>query len=365
MEGRDCGDLRLPGATVVTTTRRNLSTPVVRSHTMATRRTARGHHGFALADIANDAAGGHTAQRAVVHRNTGGVFTLLYDPRTTARLIEIEVVASWRGDYVPPDGVTAKLSLRGGAGTVSPASTHVPHGLKGSIPVAPALGSAGRLASLGASTFYLDRDALVTAGLSASDVWRLEIEVSCGATAYCEGIYLREVARFVVDDSQSYGELPQRYLPRAVIDDNLRRIGSTLEAAYDLGRRTYHSTTVALASPLSTTSTVFAALPGALSESSGVPAVWRVRPRRIRGAPRVLACVLYRTSSGGDGALRVTTGAHATPFDVTLPATSGAWSLATGHATLADADTDTMAFTAKVDSGTIDIATLNVVDDPN
>lgn len=349
----------------MTTTRRGLSTPAIYSQTMATRRTVRGHHGYALADLANDAATGHPSQRATVHRNTGGTFHFFYDPRTTARLVCVELAVSWRGSWAPPDGVTVDLSIRDGATAITSASTQIPYGLKGAEKHWPHLGSTNRLGSIASTAFYLDRDALVTAGLSASSVWRLTAVITCDATVYCEGLHMREVSRFVIDDSQAYGEIPQRYLPRAPLDDSLRRIGTTLETAYDLGRRTYHATSVAEASPMSTTATSYAAIPGALSESSGIAASWYVRPRRIKGEPRVKVCARYRTSGAGDGSLRVTTGASASPYLVTLPATSGAWAdLTSGVAYLDDADTDTITLDALVASGTLDIVTAHVVDDP-
>ena len=349
----------------MTTVSRQLSTPVVQSQTMATRRTARGHHGFDLASLADDAAIGHPAQRATILRTTGGTFHVFYDPRTTARLLEIDVSVGWRGTWAPLDGVTVDLSITDGTTTVASSSTSIPDGLKGTEPHIPALGTTDRLGSVTHTAFYLDRAALVTAGLSATAMWRLVFVIACGSTVYCEGIFLREVARFKIDDAEDFGDIPQNYLPRAPIDTHLARVGATLEAAYDLNRRTYHAAVVATASPLSTTATSYAAIPGMQSESVGVAATWRVHPRRIQGEPRVKVAVYYRTSGAGAGAVELHTGGTGSPYTIALPATSGAWAaITTGTGYLDDAATDDLSWSAKVASGTLDIATLHVVDDP-
>lgn len=348
----------------MTTSDRQLVTPVVQSQTMATRRTARAHHAFALADLANDAATGHPAQRATIARTTGGTFHLFYDPRTTARLVEIDVSVGWRGTWAPLDGVTVDLSITDGTSTILSSGSDVPFGLKGAELILPALGTTDRLGSVTHTAFYLDRDAMVTTGLSATALWRLKLVIACGSTVYCEGIYLREVARFTIDSAEDYGDLPQNYLPRAPVDTHLARVGATLESAYDTNRRTYHAFSVAQASPLSVTSTSYASIPGAQSETVGVSQKWRVHPRRIKGEPRLEVPIYYRTSGAGAGSVRLYTGGAGSPYTIALPATSGAWSTVTGAGYLANAATDDIKWDAKVASGTLEIATLWVADDP-
>jgi len=348
----------------MTTSNRQLTTPVVQSQTMATRRTARAHHAFALADLANDAATGHPAQRATILRTTGGTFHLYYDPRSTARLLEVDVSVSWRGTWAPLDGVTVDLSITDGTSTVLSSGTDIPNGLKGSELILPSLGSTDRLGSTTHTAFYLDREGLITTGLSATALWRMTLVITCGATVYCENVFVREVARFTVDDAEDFGDLPQNYLPRAPVDDHLARIGKTLESAYDANRRTYHAFAAAEASPLSVTSTSYAAIPGAQSEAVGTAATWRVHPRRIKGETPVQIAVRYRTSGAGAGNVRLHTSGTGSPFVVALPSTSGAWSTAVATGALANAATDDLSWSAKVASGTLEIATLWVADDP-
>ena len=73
----------------------------------------------------------------------------------------------------------------------------------------------------------------------------------------------------------------------------------------------------------------------------------------------------YRTSGAGAGDVRLHTGGTGSPYTIALPATSGAWAaITTGAGYLDDAATDDLSWSAKVASGTLDIATLHVVDDP-
>jgi len=62
--------------------------------------------------------------------------------------------------------------------------------------------------------------------------------------------------------------------------------------------------------------------------------------------------------------VRLHTSGTGSPFVVALPSTSGAWSTAVATGALANAATDDLSWSAKVASGTLEIATLWVADDP-
>lgn len=350
----------------MTTTPRLLHTPSVWSQPHATLRTAQGSHGRELADLADDAASGHCGQRAAVTRNAGGTFHLFTHAATTARFYEVAFTVGWRGSYSPPDGAKVDLAITDGTATVT-ASLEIPAALQGSSASRwPGLAASGtRLDSLNRVVAHLDRLALISAGLSATSVWRWRFQVTCGSTTCCEALEVVELARFGLDTADAFGDDPQRYQPRGIITDALARTGATLEAAYDLGRRTYHATSLDEAAPDIVTAGSYAAIPGSQTETSGVALPWTVRPRRIKGEPSVLFGVRYKTSGAGAGSLRLYTGGAGSPYTLALPATSGTWSdVLTGSAALADAVTDALRFRAQVASGSLSIASYWVVDAP-
>lgn len=349
---------------MTTVLRRPLQTPSVDSTRFAVGRTSRASDAQLLIDLANDAAGGHPGQRATVPRSIGGKYTLFYDPRTSARILELALTVSWNGTWSPGDAVTLDVSITDGATTVLSSNAAIPWGLKGDQHYVPG-GSAGRFNSMTRSVRHLDRDALVTAGLSASAIWVFQVTVTCATTVYLEGLELSEMSRFAVDSQDD----PRLYQPRGAITDTLQRLTGALETAYDLNRRTYHHFALAEGFPLTVTSATYAAIPNFgtglyQSESAGVPTPWVVPPRRIRGTPALEFGVHYATSGASAGYVQLTTGVGS--YALTLPATSGTWANATvSLGFLADAATDTLYWEAKVDGGTsLFLATFWVADSP-
>lgn len=346
----------------MTTRPRELNAPLISAQTMASRRTARGAHGFSLADLANDAAGGRPRQRATILRNSGGTFHAFLHPLSTSRLVMVAATASWNGDWVPPDALKIKLSIWDGTTNIPYTDATIPPDFKDGARY-PGVGTS-RLDSMHRVVGYLDKDALATAGLDVTVPWRLTFIVTCGATVFCEMIEVAEVSRFRIDDAETFGEFPQNYRGRGVIDNHLVRVGATLEAAYSRNRRTYQSLSLAEAAPDVVTSATWTAIPGSQS-SGGTARAWAVRPRRILGEPQVLFGVRYKTSTAAGADVRLHTGGTGSPFTLALPGTSGAWAdVLTGVATLADAIADSVVWEAQVSAGTLSLDAYWIPDDP-
>jgi len=349
----------------VTTTPRSLQTLAVPSQLFAVSKTAQSFHPYNLTDLANDAAGGHVAQRATVTRSTGGIFVLFYDPRSAARYLSLALTVSWRGLWSPFDVVTVDIAIADqGAGALASSSTTIPYGLKGAF-AHRAGNNVDRASSMARTEYILDVVDMAAAGsLSTAEPWTITLTVVCGATVYAELIELAEVPRLAIDTTaDAYGEAPSDYVPRTPIDAGLSRLGATLAAAYDLNLRTYQHLALARADALTVTSATYAVIPGVQSETIGVATKWVIPPRRIAGVTSAAVGVHYRTSGASDGYLRATTGMG--NLDTTLPGTSGVWTsvIAGGLAGLIDAATDTISWAAKVDGGTtLSLATFWLAD---
>lgn len=343
----------------MTTRSRDLTTPALYSQTRPSRGTAQASQSSALAEIANDAAGGHPAQRATVLRNEGGTFHCFIWPDTTAIYYAVRVTASWETAPVF-NASTVTLAVTDGTTTVGPgASVYLPRDLL--APILPGL-SGSRLTDFETRAVVVQRDSLVAAGLSPSVPWRFTFVVTTVAT-YVEAIEIAEVSRFATDTADTYGADPDYYQPRSIIDDNVVAIGATLEAAHDLQRRTYHAVSLDEGAHDDVTSGTYAPIPGSQLESAGVASRWQVRPRLMGGVPTVQFGVRYRTTGMHTGGVRITTGAGT--YTLTLPTTSGAWvDDFTGVGYLAQATTDEIHWDAFSSAGTMHITSYWIVETP-
>jgi hypothetical protein len=348
----------------VTVTPRRLDIVALWSQPRAIRNVAQASHAFDLATSATDAASGRVGQRATIGRVSSGAYPLWWHPVTTARFLEVTFGVGWWGTWAAPDGATVQLAITDGTTTVSGTAGEIPRVLQGTTYPAHQPGVlALRTDAVGTIRAHLDRTALIAAGLSASLPWRLTFTVVCASTVRVEHITVREVPRFAVDSAEAYGVTPTTYQPRGIITTALSRVLATTEAAYDLGRRTYLSHTLPEASPDTVTAAAWAAIPGSQTDSGSTAIAWQVRPRRIRGAPRVFFGVRYKTTSAAGGDIRITT-AQGT-YTLALAGTSGAWAdNLSGSALLADATSDTITWEAQVSAGQLKIAAYIVLDDP-
>ena len=343
----------------MTTRPRDLTTPALYSQTRPSRGTAQASQSSALAELANDAAGGHPAQRATVLRTVGGTYHCYIWPDTTAIYYAVRVTASWRTAPVF-NASSVTLAVTDGTTTVGPgASVYLPRNLL--APIHPGV-SGARLDDFETREVFVQRDSLIAAGLSPSVPWRFTFVVTTVAT-YVEAIEIAEVSRFATDTADTYGADPDYYQPRSIIDDNVVAIGATLEAAHDLQRRTYHAVSLDEGAHDDVTSSTYAPIPGSQLESAGVASRWQVRPRLMGGVPTVQFGVRYRTTGAHTGGVQITTGAGT--YSITLPTTGGAWvDNFTGVGYLAQAATDEIHWDAFSSAGSLSIASYWIVETP-
>ena len=343
----------------MTTRSRDLTTPALYSQTRPSRGTVQASQSATLAELANDAAGGHPAQRATVLRTVGGTYHCFIWPDTTAIYYAVRVTASWKTAPVF-NASSVTLAVTDGTTTVGPsASPYLPRDIL--APISPGV-SGARLDDFETREVFVQRDSLVAAGLSPSVPWRFKFVVTTSAT-YVEAIEIAEVSRFATDTADTYGADPDYYQPRSIIDDNVVSIGATLEAAYDLQRRTYHAVSLDQGAHDDVTSGTYAPIPGSQLESAGVASRWQVRPRLMGGVPTVQFGVRYRTTGMHTGGVRITTGAGT--YTLTLPTTSGAWvDDFTGVGYLAQTTTDEIHWDAFSSAGTLHITSYWIVETP-
>ena len=344
----------------MTTRSRDLTTPALYSQTRPSRGTVQASQSATLAELANDAAGGHPAQRATVLRTVGGTYHCYIWPDTTAIYYAVRITVSWKTVFYAINTATVTLAVTDGTTTVGPgASPYLPRDLQ--YDISPGL-SGSRLTDFETRAVVVQRDSLVAAGLSPSVPWRFKF-VATTSGAAVEAIEIAEVSRFAVDTADTYGADPQYYQPRRIIDDEVVAIGATLEAAYDLQRRTYHAVSLDEAAPDSVTATSYAPIPGSQLESAGVASRWQVRPRLMGGTPTVQFGVRYRTTGANTGDVQITTGAGT--YTLALAATGGAWvDDFTGVGYLAQATTDEIFWEAQTSAGTLHITSYWIVETP-
>ena len=353
----------------MTTRSRILEAPRLDAETFAVRATARASHGLTLAELANDAATGHPAQRLTIGRTTGGTFHGWLQPSKDLRLLRVTTLVAWRaaGTYTAGDGVSVAIEVTDGTTTVTSPPT-IPTDFGAVLLPQPGV---WRLATVAAYAGWLDYGALVTAGLDAAQVWRLKFLVTVDATAVCEGVLVEEVPRLITDDADDAGLIPDAYQPRQVIlagSSSFRRVQETMRAAYYQSLRTYHHGAPGEADPYVCTSGSYAPLGQDSDDGDARRTI--VRPRKIRGAAQNARARLrcrYRmtgASSGDKGFLRLHTGVGT--YVITLTDVSGAWAdsaIETGYLATSGSS-DTLWWDAKRDAGTLEISAREVWDYP-
>lgn len=360
----------------MTTAPRTLTTPHLEAQTFAIRRTCRASHAHALADLADDAAGGHPSQRATITRTTGGTYQLYYQPTAVARYLRVTAIVAQRtSSYTPGDAATIDLSVRDTAGAaVTSSSTAIPYGLKADVGHRPAsVGLYWTVSGAGELTWWLDVDQLVTAGLDAALLWRITVVLTCGASVAVELVHLEEAPRMLVDTAEAWGQIPTDYQPRGIIQSGpsgLQRIGTTARVARVEGIRTYHALAVPESAPWTITSTSMAAWPGD-TESAGVARKWVTRARKIRGTVsecRARYVIRYRNAgmAGADKAtVRLYTGAATASYDLDLTDLSGSWVTSSPKTVYLPVSGDTtLCWEGKVTAGSCEIVARPVWDYP-
>lgn len=359
----------------MTTDRRTLTTPHLDAQTFAVRRTCRASHPATLAELCNDAAGGHPRQRATITRTTGGTFQLFYRPTVPTRFLRVTAVVAQRSStYTSWHGATLDLSVHDGTTSVTSSDASIPYGLKADVSHRPA--SPGLFWTVsGANTlsWTLDVDQLVGAGLDDTKLWRLAVVVACDATVAVELVQIEELPRMLVDTAESFGQLPQDYQPRGIIKSGatgLQRLHATARVSRVDCLRTYHALAMPEASPWTITSTSFAAWPGD-TESAGVARKFFVRARAVRGTAsecRARYVIRYRClgMSGADKAtVRLHTGGTGTPFALDLTDLSGSWVTSTEKTIYLPTSAEVQLYwDGKVTAGSCEIVARPVQDYP-
>lgn len=364
----------------MTTAPRTLTTPTLEAQTFAVRRTCRASHPATLAELVNDAAGGHPGQRATLNRTTGGTYQLFYRPTVPTRYLRLSAVVTRRDSaYTVGDGARFDLSVHDGTTDIASSDASIPDGLKlditHQIPDA-ALATRWVISAANTLTWTLDVDALVAAGLDATALWRLALVIACDATVAVELVQLEELPRMLVDTAESFGQLPSDYQPRGLIQDGasgLQRIHATARVARVDCLRTYHALAMPEAAPWVLSSTSYAAWPGDV-ESAGVARKYRIRARKIRGTAsecRARYVIRYRNLSmtaGQKATVRLYTGGTGgggSPYLLDLSDVSGAWVTSSEKTIyLPTSGEVTLYWDGKVDAGTCEIVARPVYDYP-
>lgn len=365
----------------MTTAPRSLVTPRVEARTYAVRVTAAASHASTLAELANDAAGGHPSQRMTVPRLDAAGTSILHThwiPTVVPRYLRVSALVT-ANTAALTGGVTIKLAIADSlGGSVAYTAPEIPDGLDGGVTMQSAYSPAypSRLGNGDRRSWLLDVDALVTAGLSLSATWwRFAWTVAVSSPGELEHLAVEEVPRFAVNDTETFGQLgPTAYRPRGIVVAGsplgLPRLWATTRVGLVLGMRTYHCTLKPESDPWLVTSTAFATFGGSDEETAGVAAVYRVRPRAMRAsvATRVRYILRYKITAAAPGdtaTVRLTTGAGT--YDATLSDITGAWAdSAWTTATLAAGTEDRIVWSAKVSNGasTLHVVTRVVVDYP-
>ncbi len=360
----------------MTTDARALTTPRIEARQTAVQVTARAAHAATLAELANDAAGGHPSQRMTLPRTTAsGTYATYWIPTTVPRFLRITALftASVAGIF---NGATLKLSsIDDGTASVPYTDAAIADGLKADVSYISGYSTSApsRLGDGARVVWYLDLDTLSgTLDITAS-WWRFVWNVTVTSPGELEHLTVDELPRFLVDTAEAFGQIPSAdYRPRGLVIDGaagLQRLWPTIRTGHMSGLRTYHAMVRRDVDAWLCTSTSFATLGGSDEESAGVAALYRVRPRAMRATNcRVRYVLRYKlaTASPGDTAtVRLTTGAGT--YDATLSDVTGSWaesSVTTAY--LLAGSGDTIAWTAKVSNGasTLHLVSRVVVDYP-
>lgn len=360
----------------MTTDARTLTTPRIEARQFAVQVTARAAHAATLAELANDAAGGHPSQRMTLPRTTAsGTYTTYWIPTAVPRFLRI--TALFTSSAVTAPGVLLKLSsIDDGTASVPYSDAAIADGLKADVFYVSGYSTAApsRLGDGARVVWYLDLDTLSgTLDITAA-WWRFVWDVTVTSPGELEHLTVDELPRFLVDTAEAFGQIPSAdYRPRGLVLDGaagLQRLWLTVRAGHMSGLRTYHAMARRDVDAWLVTATAPATFGGSDEESAGVAALYRVRPRAMRPGvdTRVRFLLRYKltgASSGNTATVTLTTGAGT--YSVTLSDVSGSWAeSAVTTAYLLAGDEDTIAWTAKVSNGasTLHIVSRVVVDDP-
>lgn len=333
--------------------------------------TVRGGHTINRATAANLAALGRPAKRAgPIQAQTVrlGTYTIGY-VRSHASIKQLWVAWYYRPS-TSPGANFVDLSLADALGnTIASSSVLVPIGFKGTasygIPRTSYYQSDVFLGAAG----YLDLDALAATLTDPS--WSLTFDCD---VSVLDRIEVWECPRSQVYDSETYGALTGPFNPGngivagSVTTKGYERIAKTVEAAVACNRSYLNvawpeDTAVAP----TTASAAFTAFTRML-EGGTTPWAWRIRPRALylpSSAAGEPARVRYRyqVTGGGTAAIRCSTGATASPYDLrSLTSATWAWSdwTAVEIPTNGTGRVATVTFEGKTTAGTLYVSAIQL-----
>lgn len=308
-------------------------------------RTVRGPWMMGAAETANVVALARPSRGFNLYTLAPGTYTASY--RRTHDSIRQAVIA-WTTRTVPPpgtsitagDSLSVELTITDALGnSVGPSDSRIPQYFRGEArsyiewstghPGLPDAGGSG----------ILDLDALAVDLVDPS--WSFEFVVArpTGTLLFVDLIHMRELARSIVDTSETYGCDPADYQPGqpiaagSVSTLGTERLAKTIEGAIAatpdvlvLGWVDDTSATIP-----KTTSATYAALTN-LTQSGTTPMRWRVpvRPMLVAAPPGDATGetgrwrVRYSVSGGGTADVQLLTGSSGSPYAIT-GLTGGTW----------------------------------------
>lgn len=280
----------------------------------------------------------------------------------------------------PTDSVQVSLTIYDAAGnSVLPTDARIPTFFRGGPrifsptpfrePGTPASGGLG----------YLDLDALATTLTDPSWSFEFTITRPTGNELIIDRIALRELARTIVDTSDTYGVDVADFQPGqpsgagSTTTTGTLRLARTIDGAIastdDVLVLGWEDVTSAADTP-STTSAAFAALT-LLEETAGVPVRFRVpiRPMYVAAPPGDATGetgrfrVRYLVTGGGTAVVRLNTGSTGSPYATAgLASAVFAWSpwIDCRFPTDATGAIATLTFEAKTTAGTVYVSAIHV-----
>lgn len=306
--------------------------------------TVRGAHAINAATSANVCALGRPAKIAVV-QGLGGSNTVHVGYVRSHASIKVLAVAWYY--YPDPDvfsttnrTIDVKMTLSdAAANTITSPSTRIPRGLDGTAITAMhgyvSLGDESFLGAIG----YFDLDDVATVLTDTS--WDLKFEwTRSGGDVSLMRVELWECPRSAVNDADVHGALTgplnpgNPILAGTVSTRGYERIARTIEGAVACNRALLNATWPAdtTAGIPRTGSATFTAFTGML-EGGTTPWPWRIRPWVVydpnsASGEEARVRYFYQVTGGGTAAVRINTGATASPFDTTgLTSATWAWSV--------------------------------------
>ena len=346
-------------------------------------RTVRGPHLMGAAENANVCALARPSRGFNLYTLPPGTFHASY--RRTHDAIK-QALITWTTRCVPPnavsigdgDSLAVDLTITDALGnSVTSASALIPAGFRNETrfyaqfagnPAQPFSGGRG----------YLDLDALAATLTDPSWTFAFTVTRPSGTVLHVDTIHMRELARTVVDTSDTYGVDPADFQPGQPMGAGSSTTVGTLRLAKTIEGAIASTDDVLVvgwedditATIPNTTAAAYAALTN-LEQTAGNAVRWRVpvRPMLVTAPPgdatgeTARFRVRYYVAGGGTADVRLVTGSSGSPYAVTgLTGAAWAWSAWTDCRLPTDATDQiaTLKLEAQTSAGTVYISGIHV-----